>query len=47
MEREQTTCSRLENALISFVERVAKKDATPEEVEALPKVAMVLSNLLK
>lgn len=47
MKREQTTSGRLEEALISFIERAAKKDATPEEVDVLPKVAMVLADFLK
>ncbi len=40
------TRDRLEKALMEFIERAVKTNATPEEVEALPKVAMVLSKLL-
>ena len=36
-----TTRERLENALIEFVERASKKEATPAEVQALPEVAAV------
>ncbi|WP_195984051.1 hypothetical protein [Clostridium sp. D33t1_170424_F3] len=37
---------RLQIALLKFVENAAKTSATPEEVEALPKVASVLAGLL-
>lgn len=37
---------RLRIALLEFVERASKKDATPEEVQALPKVAEALLMLL-
>lgn len=38
---------RLKSALIGFVERASGKDATPEETAVLPKVADVLSEMLK
>lgn len=38
---------RLIAALMEFVERAAKKDATPAEVEALPGVARVLKEAIE
>lgn len=38
--------ARLQIALLEFVENTIKSNATPEEVEALPKVASVLAGLL-
>lgn len=37
---------RLENLLLEFVERATKKEATAEELEALPDVAYTLAILL-
>ena len=34
---------RLEDALLEFVERATKTSATPDEIQALPKVADVLA----
>lgn len=42
-----TTKERLEKALISFIERAAKPNATPAEVEALPRAADSLERLLR
>lgn len=36
---------RFVSALIGFVERASQKDATPEEIAALPEVAQVIVNL--
>lgn len=36
------TMSELREVLFNFVKRAASKEATPEEVEALPRVAGVL-----
>lgn len=41
-----TRTERFAVALLDFVERAAKAGATSEEVEALPKVAQVLADLL-
>ena len=42
VEKIRDTENTVIDALVEFVQRASKKDATPEEVEALPKVAEVL-----
>lgn len=41
---EKVTIEEIQNVLMDFVKRASKKNVTPEEVEALPKVAQVLLN---
>lgn len=41
-EKIRDTENAVVDALVEFVLRASKKDATPAEVEALPKVAEVL-----
>lgn len=41
-EKIRNTENTVVDALVEFVLRASEKDATPEEVEALPKVAEVL-----
>lgn len=41
-----TNRERMEEALLEFIERAAKKEATPAEVQALAEVAAVLEKSL-
>lgn len=45
MTKEQVT--EFELALLEFVKRTSTKNATAEEVEALPAVAKVLTDLIE
>lgn len=42
MESKKLTLEEVQNALMDFVKRASEKNATPEEIAALPKVAQVL-----
>lgn len=39
---EKVTIEEIQNVLMAFVKRASEKGATPEEVEALPRVAQIL-----
>lgn len=39
---EKVTIEEIRNVLMAFVKRASAKNAPPEEVEALPKVAQIL-----
>lgn len=43
---EKITLNELEKVLYDFVKRAASKEATPEEIAVLPKVARVLAKML-
>lgn len=43
---QKITLNELEKVLYDFVKRAASKEATPEEIAVLPKVARVLAKML-
>ena len=44
---EKTKRERLEDALLEFVERVSKQPSAENEVDILPQMAAILSELLR
>lgn len=44
---EKVTIEEVRKVLMAFVKRASEKNATPEEVEALPKVAQVLADTFR